>query len=249
MRFHFGLSVLVLFGGCAVVASARDKGPALAGPEAARVLPAHPRPLDAKQLSPEERTRLVETWRQQTQDRLSALRRSAAENAQSKPRAEIPMIRQVEIPEAATPAMEELIVQQAQIRNSRAALVNTLRDAAPETRAEAVRQWHDRNQAALLAFQQQAAVVAAESRQKPLSTPPPLRIPDGASPGIQDFLPQRHAHLLQFIEQENAVRRLPPAQQAAARHRLRSRENARPSMLFPADKNRSLPESPTQPNP
>jgi hypothetical protein len=183
----------------------------------------------------------METWRQQNRAPFEALQ----EIARSKPRAEVPMILQVEIPETASPAMEELIVQRVQLRNERAKLANTLRDATPESRAAAVRQWHDRNQATLLALHDQAAAVAAESRQLLLPLPPPLRIPDGASSSLQNFMAERHARLRQSIEQENRVRRLSLGEQGAARQLLRSQKTPPAFLSFPPGESISQPESPT----
>lgn len=130
---------------------------------------------------------------QRNRARLEVLRGQLKAAVMAKAPPEIAIIRQVEIPENASSAREEFIVQRAQIQNQRAFLLNSMRHANSEERQAALRQWDVNNRKLVAGLREMAAAVVEENRSKPV--PEPLAVPPDASPAIRAFLTERRARL------------------------------------------------------
>lgn len=164
--------------------------------------------------TPEVRQQAMAAFRQQNQSRAEALRVKAQAIAEARVAPEIPMVTQVTIPQNATPAMEELMVQRAQMKNERAKLLNSLRNSTAAEKAAAIRNWQEKNQPALSALRDQASQVAAEKEPEHRPPLPPIRIPNGASAELRNSLVERRAQINERIAQVNQRRGMGADQQA-----------------------------------
>ena len=166
--------------------------------------------------APEARRLAMEAFQKQNQSRTEALRAKSKAIARARSAPEIPTIQQVAIPANASPAMEELIVQRAQMMNERAKLLNSLRNATPEAKEAELQNWQRKNEPALAALRERVALIAEAKPQEPLPSLPPPRIPNGASAELRSFLVERHAQMQDRMARVNRQRGLGPDSQAPA---------------------------------
>jgi hypothetical protein len=153
-------------------------------------------------VAPAERLQAVREFQRQQESRMEALRL----NVRDQPRPPIPYIRQIEIPAEATPAVEELLVQQAYVRNQQIWLANALRQTTPAQQQSAINTWRQASRPAFAALEARSAAVQAESRAKPLPLPPLPQIPTGTSEEMRQALLRRHAEVTRLVQAENARR-------------------------------------------
>lgn len=223
MRLSFWFTCAALFGSWAAFASAEAPQSArdaiLELRQAQQQLAADFGAFSAThaQDAPEARQQALIEFQKRTQSRVEGLWLKARVMARANAAFETPLIWQVEIPENASAAMEESLVQRAQIVNQLATISNAMRAAPPEQKQAVMEEWQEKSQSVLAAFRAQVTQVADEERQKPLPLPPPARIPNDASAKLRNFLTQRDAQIRQSVDFENALRNLTPEQQSSAR--------------------------------
>ena len=169
------------------------------------------------------REQALQQWREENKARLAALREQAVRLAQIKPTAEPFLVETVQLPPNATQELEDFLVERADLHNERVLLLNQLRDASAEAKAQALASWHEQNRVRLQAQQARLAARARQSTNRPETTPPAPIIPDGASPNLRSFLIQRHAFALERRNEEDRIRNLPAAEQRLARRQWHAR--------------------------
>jgi hypothetical protein len=152
--------------------------------------------------SPAERLEAVREFRRQQQS--SSKAQLLKLESQSRP--PIPYIREVDIPSEAGPAMEELIVQQAYVRNQQIWLANALRQNTPTQRQSALSEWRQASKPALAALEARTVAVKVENPAKPSSLPSSPQIPAGTSDEMRQAILKRHADVTRFIQSENTRR-------------------------------------------
>lgn len=172
----------------------------------------------------------MQTWRRDNHRRLQALQEQAQAIRQLNGSPELPVFSEIEIPEDASIELEEFLVKRAELHNERARLLNELRDATDEVRANALRQWDEQNRERRIELQEMARLIPRAAATR-LSLPERPAIPADASPTLKDYLLQRHELAQERAAEENRIRNLPPAQQNAARRAWQERNAARQADL------------------
>ena len=124
---------------------------------------------------------------------------------------ELPAIEEMNPPAGATPEVEELLVQHAELFNERIQIENQFRDATPEAKRQALEEWEQRTEARRAAQTELAAEIA---RQQPaLVAPVPLELPGGIDSRLREILGQQRALMNERADLENTIRRITPDEQ------------------------------------
>jgi hypothetical protein len=146
----------------------------------------------------------IETWHQQNASRIAAQQQRAQAMSAAQPRQPMPYATDVEIPEGASQTMEDFLTARANLQNARAQLHNQqLQGTGTVDETQVDTAFQKQNAAALQAQQQRAQTLAQESDSQPLPVPPPLAIPPGSSPAMQQFLTLRDQLMRGEIEVHN----------------------------------------------
>jgi hypothetical protein len=146
----------------------------------------------------------IEAWHQQNASRIAAQQQRAQAMSAAQPRQPMPYVTHVEIPEGASETMEDFLTARANLQNARAQLHNQQLQSTghvDETQVETA--FQKQNAAALQAQAQRAQTLAQESDSQPLPVPPPLTIPPGSSPAMQQFLTLRDQLMRGEVQMHN----------------------------------------------
>lgn len=152
----------------------------------------------------------IDAWQKENAGRQAAVQEAAiAWSARQRP-PELPLTKEVRLPSGASQAVEDFLVSRVQLNNSRAVLLNGLRDATGEQRQQALEAWRTKNAAATEASQQLAETISEEQPRAEMVVPDPAPIRPGASPELKAFLTQCHALMKERAEIFNELRSASP---------------------------------------
>lgn len=166
--------------------------------------------------TPEACEAAIHAWHQQNSARFESLQRQLKAIGEVAT-APLPLVHELQIPDEATQAMEDLLVGSAELHNGLARIINQERNASPEERQQAFDAWQHRNASAFEAQQQRVhQVVAAESLPAVPPAPSEPTIPADASPALQGFLMERFALMKAHAKLQKQYRTATPEERERA---------------------------------
>ena len=167
--------------------------------------------------SPAALQQAIEKFRKNNARRAATIFQKMQVATETEPRGLVPFISQIEIPEEASPTLEEILVQHAQLANQLALTLNVTAEASTEERNASVQECSDKTQTILATVSSLINAYVLEEQQKLLPMPPSIQIPVPLPAKDREILRQRQIAFQAFIESENQIRQLPLEQQANAR--------------------------------
>lgn len=168
----------------------------------------------------------LEEWHETNSARLAAHRQKMLAMAAR----QVPVLRpyhtEVEITPGASGAMEEFLMNRAQMQNDRTRIENQVLQASPRLREEALAAWELQNTAAIAAQGELAKQVSNESQLPAIQPPPSPRIPANATPELSSFLATRHALFREQAAMLNGHRNLSPEEREQALENWQAKNSA-----------------------
>ena len=146
----------------------------------------------------------------------------------------VPPVHEIEIPQGVSPALEEFLVERAQLALERAAYQKVVQDRPASERRAALEAWESIVRDRLVILQALATHVAQQSSQKPLPLPAAPTIPTALAPEMQQFLLKRHQLAVAEVREENRIRGLPVESREAARREWRQQRAGQLAELLQA---------------
>lgn len=145
----------------------------------------------------------LKQWVNQNQALIQAQQSRAIQLGVASAAQPYPYVTSVEIPENASPDLEDFLTTQASLVNNRALIHNQLLQQGTISSATENTLFQQQNGAALQAQAQRAQVIAAEADQQALPMPPPLTLPPNTAPAMQAFLTLRDQLMREEIQVHN----------------------------------------------
>jgi hypothetical protein len=148
-------------------------------------------------------------WHQQHAADFAAVNQKLQAWSASQPAHAMPMIREVTVPDDATPEMQEFLTNRAQLMNSLAQLHNqalksgTFQGNPAAGSSSIISQWHQQNAALLQRQQQLSQTLSTQSAWRKRPVPSPTPVPSNASPQLKAFLTARNELMRGEIQTRN----------------------------------------------
>lgn len=178
---------------------------------------------------PSAKAQAAEAWYAKNGGQLEDLRRQLKELAAKVRPPELPIIEEVHLPRDATTEVEKFLVQQAELQNERTRVENDLRDAAPESRQQALEAWEASVEDRRAAQRELATQIA---RQQPIFAPPdPLGFPTAIDARLREVLLQQLSLSNERAGFATRIQLLPPEEQDAELRRWDEKNSLRAAEL------------------